>query len=222
LKTIQKCQGQNYPGHCCQEHSCPGQCCPGQPDNLTLLVLVPHRDARLPLRNWSETLFTSGFSGAWSFPWVIPLALLKNTLTDDELKTIAYGIRQEIDKNGGKFRTGLPASIALPGEQGNKTISIYGTVLDFTFNSCLFDHVKEKIMAVLQPPVIGAAVYYGSLPDNIPPPPQISFRSAALANMGFYSISGSGNGIGSDFFKWCIGKLFWLPKTKTLTNNIRE
>jgi hypothetical protein len=55
---------------------------------LRLLVLVPHRDARLPLRAWSASLFAAGLPGAWSFPWVAPLARLKRPTPYSPLPTI--------------------------------------------------------------------------------------------------------------------------------------
>jgi len=59
--------------------------------SLQLLALVPHRDVRISLRAWSASLFSKGLCGAWSFPWVMPIAALKRPLSGVERFAVFKG-----------------------------------------------------------------------------------------------------------------------------------
>ena len=182
---------------------------------LTLLVLVPHRDARLPLRAWSAALFAAGVAGAWSFPWAAPVAILSRPLSAGELRSRARALRDfSLAGNGnGKFKTGPAARAAFP-ESPLGGAAIFGPVLDIPAG--LFSaEVSEKIIRPVSPPVLGAALVWDSGAAEHPvPPPELSFRAAALANM-IYRPLGSG-GVS---FEWKMGKLHWLPPVK---NNRRR
>jgi hypothetical protein len=178
-----------------------GQCC----FQAKLLVLVPHRDARLPLRAWSAGLFTSGLTGALSFPWLVPIAALRQPIAGAELKSLARLLREHIDKNGGKFTAGRAACTALPGRQ----VFVCGLELDTGLPDCFFGAMGEMI-SPLKPLIIGASISESSSfkPQTCP---QISFRAAALANMSYRIISLGENQEGC-MCEWRIGELYWLPK----------
>jgi len=169
-----------------------------------LLALVPHRDVRISLRAWSAALFSAGLCGAWSFPRVIPIAMLKRPLSDVELKNGALILRQSIEISGGKCATGQPAAAALSDN------FVFGPVVNIGLSDSFFAF-GDAVIRRVSPLVIGAALCKeGSLPDVRAP--CLSFRAAALANMSFRPLPSRG-GASDDFsFEWEIGKLHWLPK----------
>ena len=175
-------------------------------DSLQLLALVPHRDVRVSLRAWSASLFSSGLRGAWSFPWVMPIAALKRPLSGAELKSRALMLRQTIGLSGGKITTGPSAVAAL------SDIFIFGPLVNIELSDNFFDF-EDAVIKCVSPLVIGSALCKAcSLPDANCPAPRISFRAAALANMCFRPLPSHG-GASDDFsFEWEIGKLYWLPK----------
>ena len=192
-----------------------------------LLVLVPHRDARLPLRAWSASLFAAGLPGAWSFPWVAPLACLKRPLSTAELKSLARVLRREViaqkdltRRHGeqGEFKFLFSpctlCSLCLCEMKGEK-MSILGPSLSIELSDDFFMPAAEAVDCRISPLVLGAALAHSPLPDGLPPPPQVSFRAAALANMDcrFLPVDGREDGY---FFEWEIGPLHWLPKTAAL------
>ena len=187
---------------------------------LRLLVLVPHRDTRLPLRSWSADLFAAGLPGAWSFPWIAPLAALKRSLSDEELKILARELRQEMHIAGpsraaDQFRTGEPLIAALPAGFSAKGLSVYGPSLNIP-RLCLPPNALE---CLIMPPLLGAALLgdallgdtllQGPMPKQLPAPSPLSFRAAALANMRIRALQPD-NGYS---FQWQIGKLHLLPRS---------
>jgi hypothetical protein len=173
------------------------------------LVMVPHRDARLPLRAWSGSLFAAGLEGAWSFPWVVPIAQLDRPLTGEELKALAHTLRNEINKVGGKLTAGAPVPLPLFGE-----VSVYGPSLPLNLFDNFYETVSDASMSRFSPLVLGAALLNGPLPDGLPAPPQTSFRAGALANMNCRFLPLGDNGKGGHQVEWKIGKLYWLPRIK--------
>jgi hypothetical protein len=178
--------------------------------NFRLLVLVPHRDARLPLRAWSASLFATGFPGAWSFPWVAPIARLGRTLSSDELKTLAHALRRQLNSKGGKFIAGPPSLGVLCG-----AASVYGPTLAAGLDDDFYQLAADAIDDRITPLVLGSALVRenetGPTPAHPAAAPQISFRAAALANMS-YGLLPEGDGQSGYSFEWQIGKLHWLPK----------
>jgi hypothetical protein len=173
---------------------------------VRLLVLVPHRDARLPLRKWSASLFAAGVPGAWSFPWAAPLARLKRPLSTEELKSLARSLRYHINENGGKLTANTPALGAFPiNTPDNEEKCIFGPSLQIELPTDFFMPAAEAITRRIEPLVIGAALMLRKEEKDLPAPPQISFRAAALANMVYHEQEGN-------FFEWKIGPLHWLPK----------
>jgi hypothetical protein len=195
---------------------------------LKLLVLVPHRDAVPPLRAWSAALFAAGFNGAWSFPWAAPLAVLSRFLSAEELKRSARVLREQTlaGERQGKIKTG-PASCAFfpngwPGGGGNA--AVFGPLLDLEIPAPFFE-IGGKVLYRFSPLALGAALVQGAVPadGSAFPPPQISFRAAALANMAYRPLF-AGNGVPGDgastpaySFEWKTGKLYWLPSSALLT-----
>jgi len=173
--------------------------------SLQLLALVPHRDVRISLRAWSASLFSKGLCGAWSFPWVMPIAALKRPLSGVELKSRALMLRRETDLMGGKFTTGPLAIAAL-----SDNVSVFGPSVNIEISDNFFDFEDVEIRRI-SPLVIGCALCkVGSLPDVNPP--SLSFRAAALANMCFRPLSSHNDAYNDFSFEWEIGKLHWLPR----------
>jgi hypothetical protein len=178
--------------------------------NFRLLALVPHRDIRLPLRTWSASLFAAGVPGAWSIPWIIPLAQLDRPLSAEELKPLAHAFREEINKTGGKLTAVAPVSSSLFDE-----VSIYGPSLPLNLFDTFYETISGAITHRFSPLVLGATLLSGPLPEALPAPPQISFRAAALANMNCHFSPLGDNGEGGHSVEWKMGKLYWLPRKST-------
>jgi hypothetical protein len=164
------------------------------------LVLVPHRDIRFILRKYSEELFKAGFSGAFYFPWVVPVALLSAPLSKDELKHCAISYREAAGKD--------------------KITAVQSAVVEYLDNTALFgprlepeipvsifnERAALKVKRRIVPSVIGSCLY-----DHPPlEPPQITFRAAAFANMYWKPLDCGAQGAQGN--KWKTGELIWLPK----------
>ena len=175
-------------------------------DSLQLLALVPHRDIRRLLRAWSASLFSGGMPGAWSFPWVMPIAALNRPLSGPELKSRSLMLRRETDHAGGKFTTDRPAAAAL-----SNNVSVFGPAVNIGLSDSFFAF-EDAVIRRVSPLVIGAALYQTApLPAVNCPAPSLSFRAAALANMSFRPLPASDDNFS---FEWEIGKLHWLPAPK--------
>ncbi|MDR2921747.1 MAG: hypothetical protein LBU85_00205 [Treponema sp.] len=176
-------------------------------DSLQLLALVPHRDIRGTLRVWSHSLFSAGLCGAWSFPWVMPLAALNRPLSGGELKSRALMLRRAMENSGGKITTDQPAIAAL-----FDNVFVFGPAVNIGFQDSFFAFEDNAVLRRISPPVIGCSLCQDALPPPAGcPAPCLSFRAAALANMTFRPLplpDGSRNGLS---FEWEIGKLYWLP-----------
>jgi hypothetical protein len=177
---------------------------------LQFLVLVPHRDIRRPLRAFSASLFSAGLPGAWSFPWVMPIAALNRPLSGAELKSRALMARRAIELSGGKITTGPSAVAAL-----SDNVSVFGLSVNIALQNSFFAFEDNAVLHRISPPVIGCSLCQDALPPPAGcPAPCLSFRAAALANMTFHPLhshNGARNGLS---FEWEIGKLYWLPRVK--------
>jgi hypothetical protein len=180
--------------------------------------MVPHCDTRGALRDWSERLFASGCLGAWSFPWAAPLALLSAPLSGEELKLSAAALREETLARGGDgtFRAGGTAGADFPATRagGLSQRSIFGLRFDPALDpgvSLFSGSAAEKILFRFSPLLLGCGILREG--EALPPipPPSLSFRAAALANMSFRPLSG---GCAAYSFTWSIGKLRWLPRPR--------
>jgi hypothetical protein len=178
------------------------------------LILVPHRDIRLVLRNYSAELFRAGFDGAYDFPWVAPLAALSRPLNAEELKRCACSIRDAA--GNGKINAGQASYTAFPMSEHQEACVPYGPRLDISIPQDI--ELAAKTTGLFSPPVIGACLLPadGSENANIPSPPELSFRAAAVANMYWRTLrqyDGTQQG-GAAGYKWKIGKLHWLAPVK--------
>jgi hypothetical protein len=203
---------------------------------VLMAALIPHRDSRRLLQAWSGKLFAAGLSGAWSFPWAAPLGIISRFLTGEELTGLAHKLRgiSLAEDKGGKIKTGPPVDIPFPDLAGvYADLSLFGPALDLRLPQPLFtgsaatalvhafSYAEENLG--LQPwqnvPVLASAIVKRTSasgegprdnlpsPPNLPPPPAISFRAAAVANMIFRPITGGA----VPSFEWQIGELHWLP-----------
>ena len=180
------------------------------------LVLVPHRDTRLVLRNYSAALLKAGFTGAYGFPWVAPLAELSRPLNTQEIKNIAHTFRKSaID---GKFNA--EGMYVIPFPLGENKTNLSGPRLALTIPPDLF---AGGIGNTFSQTLIGACLLEdGQNKNALPYPPTLSFSAAALANMSWQPVSlpaqdaqhsEQHNAQHYAFgYKWEIGKLCWLPK----------
>ena len=187
------------------------------------MVLIPHRDARNLFRRWSERLFSAGLSGAWAFPWAVPLACLSRPLLPAELREAAFALGESIAGGDGKMRTGaaaccpLPASFFPPSKSAEtgEWRGLYGPRIDpGGLGRALQDSGTSKILYRFSPLILGAALIEGpeessGLREALPPPPETAFRAAALANMSYRFRCAGG---GASLFEWKIGELRWLPR----------
>jgi hypothetical protein len=60
---------------------------------------------------------------------------------------------------------------------------VFGPSLPITLSGDFFEPAADAIKRGIAPLVLGTALLHGPLPDTIPSPRHISFRTAALANM---------------------------------------
>ena len=176
------------------------------------LVLVPHRDIRLVLRNYSAALFKAGYAGAFHFPWVAPLFALSRPFNEDELKHAARVLRDIAGE--GKIPVSQSATVDFP-INGNNTV-IFGPSLNFAIHSETLC-ASKKIESVFSPPVIAALFCEAGYDYSaIPAPPQLSFRAAAVANMYWRPLRNNAGEQPNTVigYKWKIGKLCWLAAVK--------
>jgi hypothetical protein len=185
------------------------------------LVLVPHRDIRVVLRNYNKEAVSAGLTGVYSFPWVAPLAELAQPLTAGELKYFACSLRKVFGRD--KMHVAEMSAAVFP--SGAEDMTLFGPRLmidtDFLTQKCKDTKEFEtgKIKTVFSDLVIGTFLapktheqqlcaanqkFDTSLREN----PPLSFRAAALANM-YWRPFQTGGEVG---YKWKIGKLSWLPK----------
>ena len=157
------------------------------------LVLVPHFDARTELRKYSENLHKIVPAGTYTFPWVVPLMVLSKPLSADELKETAKLIKKTVIQAGGKNGKFISNEAGImPFPVGTGTMMLFGSKLNFK---------SEAVSSV----IAGSFLLRSEIAaKNLPLPPEISFRAAALANMDWQPVDGA--------FEYTIGPLTWLPK----------
>jgi hypothetical protein len=177
------------------------------------------------MRKWSGRLFAAGFEGAWSFPWLVPLALLSRPFSAAELKSLALVLREQSLAAGGegKFKTGAAGEANFPAEAANAAeavpggISVFGPLLDPGLPDLAFpESASGKILYRFSPAVLGSALLAGSDKARgplagFPPAPALSFRAAAVANTAFRPLP---SGDKNYSHEWETGKLCWLPPVR--------
>ena len=191
------------------------------------LVLVPHRDTRVLVKKYGDTLIGAGLTGVYTFPRVIPLAVLSRPLSDEELKECARSLRQIMGAD--KFFTDEISSTEL--RAGAEDMMLFGHSLNLDVTNMDFGEASLKIKSTFSPLVIGTFLLpvrrsqsaqdfddpITRLNASISPCEKLGFRAAAVANM-FWRPFKTCNQKG---FKWKIGKLFWLPRPeKKLTERL--
>ncbi|GHV89935.1 hypothetical protein AGMMS50268_04380 [Spirochaetia bacterium] len=189
---------------------------------LLMAALIPHRDSRKLLRLWSGKLFAAGLSGAWSFPWAVPLGLISRPLSGKELNALAHALRESTLAAGrnGKMQAGAAAALPFPELAAGTSaeiagahagLSLFGPALDLRLSEPLFaGSAAAALVRAFPYPVLASAII-NDVPPDLPPPPAISFRAAAVANMIYRPLA---IGDGSYSFEWQIGELHWLPAIK--------
>ncbi|MCL2139575.1 MAG: hypothetical protein FWH41_08625, partial [Treponema sp.] len=156
---------------------------------MRLIVLVPHRDARIPLRAWSGSLFAVSCYGAWSFPQVMPIAALSRPLPVDALKLMSTALRLEMNNSGGKITGAETAFSDFPSfSDGCETLKAFGLAANISLSGDFFKPAEKFLKYRFSPLVIAAALIDASfkttsLAAKLTNPPETSFRAAALANM---------------------------------------
>lgn len=170
------------------------------------LALVPHRDVRLVLRNYSGALFKAGFAGAFHFPWAAPLACVSQPLDAAELKDCARAVRKTA--GGGKICAEQMSACLFAAAGEN--MALLGLRLEFAITPN--DLAIQKVTDFFKPHVLGACLLSDAESKSacLPSPPKLAFRAAAVANMFWRPVMTGDNVIG---YKWKIGELFWLPKS---------
>jgi len=165
------------------------------------LVLVPHRDVRLVLRNYSVSLFKAGFSGAFSFPWAAPLAAVSRALNDAELKNCSRFLREAL---------GNRICAARAGTCSFEDAVLFGPRIKIDSLPGIPKDAAGKVTEIFPQFVIGTCLLPASDAKNaaLPAPPELSFRAAAVANL-YWRRTDEGGALS---VKWKIGNLRWLPK----------
>ncbi|MDR0403257.1 MAG: hypothetical protein LBH35_06675 [Treponema sp.] len=174
-------------------------------------VLVPHRNAVFVIEQFRQKLFAAGFDGAFSFPAAAPLALLSRPLAGAELKAAAADLRKLLGSGKITLAAAPKESPALAADSFSpEGPSFFGPRLDMPFPALPASAVlarREK--PVLAPAVLGRGGAERPCPAaELPSPPELSFRAAALANLGVYP---AGNGEADYSYTWEMGRLYWLP-----------
>jgi hypothetical protein len=182
---------------------------------LRFAVLVPHRDIRPVLYSFRRRIFAAGILGAYSFPPVVPLALLERPLEDPELKALAGSLRAlSLEAGSGVFTAdaaGPPPLISGPGG-----FSFWGFPLNIPVPSlpgALFPHAAICAAAAGKDPGIEREIL---LETEVSPLPH--FRAAAVANLAVRFFPGDGcppdgeNALPYFSSRWRIGKLHWLKR----------
>ena len=172
------------------------------------IILIPHKDALIPFNSFRQSLFSHGFSGAFSFPACAPLAEVKKSFRREELRILGKQIRELSWENDGKFR-----SLTMKKMSGTR-FALIGLELNLKTNEVNFgERTKEKIISVMEPVLCAAIVKQDEIMHETLQPPEISFRSASLANLIIRPItkSCSSKKTSSYSYEWKISSSVWLP-----------
>jgi hypothetical protein len=190
------------------------------------LVLVPHRDTRLEVRKYSETLVKGGLTGFYNFPLAVPAAVLSRPLNTGELKSCARTFREELGEN--KINTKEPVEAAFP--CGEDDMTLFGPCLDLNIPLNIPNGAAQKAIHLFSPMIIGTCLF----PPNFhnfsqesdkdcglqfrvlreTPCKKLTFRAAAAANMIWQPLLVKNSENNDIVYKWKVGKLFWLPTVK--------
>ena len=158
---------------------------------------------------YRKSLFSAGYSGAYSFPVSSPLAWVSQPFTGEELKELAANIRLLTRKKDDKIQSAGAGLISHP-----ILGSILGVYLDFIPDESIFPlTARSKIVQIPQAAALYAAVIgTGGSSANESyrtiDAPVLSFRAASVANMTIHPL---GAGEKDYSFEWQAGPAIWLP-----------
>ncbi len=172
---------------------------------VRLLALIPHRDSARILREYSSLLFARGVVGARSLPVFAALAELRRPLKKPELAALAADLRRQTLDHGrnGQIRSAGPiVPQPLAGVDG---VFLLGPRLDVGL-PCGPDVAEVLPFGAV---VLCAALLAGAdpLPADLPDPPTLAFRAAAVANLLLYPLS---TGAEPYSWTWEFGRPVWL------------
>jgi hypothetical protein len=188
---------------------------PSGQQEYSFVVLIPNRDTEKLLDEYRAALFAGGFCGAYSFPPAAPLTELSTPFSRDELKELARNIRKLTAAHDGKISAAETGANAGFGDYSFGNYSFFGPLLDLPAAEELFPKTaKKKIIRSFFPPVLCASLVHTG--EN-PMPNEglnLSFRTAALANLAIRPLSGAACEAPAFSFVWKIGPPVWLPAYK--------
>ena len=173
------------------------------------IILIPHRDALLPLHEYRQRLFSNGFLGAYSFPMAAPIAAVSRPFVRDELKELGSNIRGLTKEKNGKIISDSFGRVIFGGKY-----AFFGPVLDLRIEESIFPlSSKAKILHVFESPVLNAALEdpesSGKNAEELSIPP---FRAASLANLIIRPLD---YGVPAYSSEWRIGPPVWLPAARS-------
>jgi hypothetical protein len=185
---------------------------------LRFIVLIPHRDSGRLLWEYRQQLFAAGLVGAYSFPGVVPLAVVSQAFTKEDLQALARTLREISVQDGrdGKISTrglvSLGYSAGTPTGQAPYDLTMFGPLLDLP--NPAFSHprvVYRFTRLVLAAGLIKAEAREEPMNETLPKAPVFYFRAGMVANMLFRPLS---SGTAGYSFEWQIGTPVWLPSYK--------
>jgi hypothetical protein len=183
---------------------------------LRFAVMVPHRDIRPALYSFRRRLFAAGILGAYSFPPVVPLALLEKALDAPELKALAVSLRiLSLEAGSGVFTAdsnGPPLLVSGPGG-----FNFWGLPLNIPVpslpGSLPFPRAALCAAAAGKDPGVERKILL-----RAGDPPLARFRAAAAANLAVEFFPGDecapneGDALPGLSSRWRIGKPHWLKR----------
>jgi hypothetical protein len=174
--------------------------------------------------SFKRRFFTEGLAGAWSFPPLVPLAILARPPERTELRDMAEKLRSML---GNEKITGAAWTRgAFPQVKGKADLSLpalWGVSLAMPLPKRIIGE-KENSLPFDKAILVSALVRdFDAVPGGLPAPDSISFRAAALAFMLFAPLEADSPGgspanttgkNGSLSFAWELDEPIWLPNPK--------
>lgn len=173
------------------------------------IVLVPHAGARAEFNKYRRELLCGegGVSGidvdVYTFPAVVPVALVQNPVSKNELKGIAASFRLQSHKNGGggKISAAGMSFVEMPDEK-----RIAGPRLSIEPPPIPAGIPVLKSFTRL---VFGVGIHGAERERCFDPPAgAINFGAAAIANMTLRELEYERS------YSWTIGEPQWLPSRR--------
>jgi hypothetical protein len=162
------------------------------------------------LEKLSRKLFAGGYSGAYSFPAAVPLALVSQPYENEELKALAHELRQKTLLKDGKISTGPSVEVLCPQAEN---IFFFGPLLDLPPPETFIGLNNDKLLFTFPKIVLCAAVLGPKdekvTLENMCVP--FSFRAARIANLAIRPLE---IGTAPYSWEWRLGPDCWLPAYK--------